>query len=74
MSGEVTPHYNTKSVKCQGYEEVRKMRLGEIFAAVFALGERSREITVQDGGSVAAVYVRGAYFGIYDYERKTFVD
>jgi hypothetical protein len=50
------------------------MRLGEILAAVFALGERSSEITVQDGGSVAAVYVRGAYFGIYDYDRKTFVD
>lgn len=46
----------------------------EIIRAIRALGERRRDIRICDRGEVAAVYVAGAYFGTFDYGRKTFID
>lgn len=45
-----------------------------ITSAVRKLGETSFNIQIQDGGSVAMVYVNHEYFGIYDFVKKTFVD
>ena len=46
----------------------------EIIRAIRALGERRRDIRICDRGEVAAVYVAGSYFGVYDYARRTFID
>lgn len=50
------------------------MKRQEITNAIRKLGERSHNIQINDRGNIAAVYVDHEYFGIYDFEKKTFVD
>lgn len=52
----------------------REEKIVEITNAIRKQGERSHNILVRDGGSVAEVTVNGEYFGIWSFVSKTFVD
>ena len=45
----------------------------EITNAIRKFGERSHNIQIDNRGSTAIVYVNHEYFGIYDFDRHTFV-
>lgn len=46
----------------------------EITAALRRFGERSRNIQIHTQNGRASVYVNHEYFGIYDFNRHTFID
>lgn len=46
----------------------------EITKAVRSFGKRSRNIRINVRGNMAIVHVDHEYFGIYDFNRHTFVD
>ena len=50
-----------------------KERVQEIYAALRALGIKGRVAIMEQAGR-SVVYVDGQQFGIWDHERKTFVD
>ncbi|MBR2908062.1 MAG: hypothetical protein IKC26_09990 [Clostridia bacterium] len=52
-------------------------RRNEITNAMKKLGVKSRNVQIVEGGlftPVAQIFADGEYFGIYDFERHTFVD
>ena len=46
-----------------------------IIAALIALGVRAKSLEITpDDNTIGNVYVNGEFFGVFDYERRTFVE
>jgi len=50
------------------------MKRNIITTALRNLGENSQDIQIRISNDLAVVYVNHEYFGIYDFNRETFVD
>ena len=50
------------------------MERQEITRALHKLGERSYNVDIKSRGDRAIVYVNKGYFGVYDFDKHTFID
>ena len=55
-------------------EALLRSKTAEIAGCLSKLEVNFRTVELIHRGELARVYVDGEYFGIYDFERKTFVD
>ncbi len=50
------------------------MERQEITRALRCFGERSHNVDIRRRGERAIVYVNKEYFGVYDFDKHTFID